>query len=198
MKKSSRTSSNRFVGISLAAVAALAIAVAPAYASAPAPDEKTAEYEIDFMTNMIDHHQMAIEMSEICLDKAVHEELRSKCRDIIAAQSAEIEQMQSWLEDWYGVGHEPQMSAGDERKLDKLSSLDGADFEIAFMRSMIGHHRKAIKEAETCLDRAYHQELRDLCSNIIETQRAEIALFEQWLCDWYGRCQGERQQRRAA
>lgn len=198
MRVTFRAFRGRAVTVGLAMVAVLGMATVPAYANGPSPDEETARYEIDFMTNMIDHHQMAIEMSEICLDKAVHDELRNKCEDIIAAQSAEIDRMQSWLQDWYGVKHEPQMTAGGERKLDRLASLDGADFEIAFMRSMIRHHRKAINAADVCLDRAYHEELADLCGNIIETQSAEIELFEQWLCDWYGRCKGDGERRRAA
>lgn len=44
---------------------------------------------------MIDHHHMAVETSEICLAKAVHAELRQMCEQIIAAQSREIEQLQS-------------------------------------------------------------------------------------------------------
>ncbi|MDP8927637.1 MAG: DUF305 domain-containing protein, partial [Actinomycetota bacterium] len=61
--------------ITLAVVVLLGWAV-PASAEAPAPDPATARYEIDFMSNMIDHHHMAIEMSEICLERAVHHELR--------------------------------------------------------------------------------------------------------------------------
>lgn len=185
-------------GIALA-VAILALSIAPAVASGPAPDQATTDYEIDFMTDMVDHHHMAIEMSEVCLDKAVHEQLRNRCEDIIATQSAEIDQMESWLRDWYGVEHEPQMTAGEERAVDRLSSLEGKDFEVRFMRTMLRHHRTAIREANTCLDRAYHDELTDLCSSIIETQRAESELFERWLCDWYGRCRGDaREQRRDA
>lgn len=40
---------------------------------------------------MIDHHQMAIEMAELCLTRAIHEELRATCENIIATQSAEQE-----------------------------------------------------------------------------------------------------------
>lgn len=189
MRGKPRVSRRSVAAIALATAAVLGVSAVPASAGGPAPDERTADYETDFMKGMIDHHQMAIEMSEICLEKAVHQELRRKCEDIIGAQSAERNQMQSWLDDWYGIEYAPQMTAGEERKLDKLSSMNGADFEIAFMRSMIRHHSKAIREAETCLDRAYHEELRDLCSNIIETQSAEIELFERWLCDWYRRCQ---------
>lgn len=157
-------------------------------ASAPAPSPSARNFEIRFMTGMIDHHQMAIEMAEICLAKAVHEELRSMCQNIIAAQSAEIEQMQSWLRDWYGMTYEPMMKPGDQKMLERLALLSGAEFEVAFMEMMIKHHEGAIKEARQCLDKAAHAELRELCQNIIATQSAEIQQLQTWLCQWYDRC----------
>lgn len=36
------------------------------------------------------------------MDRAYHAELRALCENIIVAQSAEIEQMQTWLCQWYG------------------------------------------------------------------------------------------------
>ena len=157
-------------------------------ASMPAPTQSAANFEVKFMTGMIDHHQMAIEMAEICLQKATHEELRSMCQQVIAAQSAEIEEMQAWLSDWYGITYEPTMKPGDEKMLERLASLSGAEFEISFMEMLIKHHEKAIKEARKCLDKAAHAELRELCENIIRTQSAEIAQLQSWLCEWYNRC----------
>ena len=162
-----------------------------------APDRRTARFEIDFMQDMIDHHAMAVEMAEICLTKAVHEELRAMCENIIAAQSAEIERMQTWLGDWYGISYEPRMSRGDERMLDRLASLSGAEFEIEFMQMMIEHHERAIREAEACLQRAAHRQLRRLCENIIETQSAEIEQLQTWLCEWYQICEESAAQRGA-
>lgn len=157
-------------------------------ASAPAPSPATANFEVRFMTDMIDHHQMAIEMAQICVQKAVHEELRSMCQNIIATQSREIQQMQSWLQQWYGITYQPTMRPGDQKMLERLASLSGAEFEIAFMEMMIKHHEKAIKEARHCLDKAAHAELRELCEDIITTQSAEIAQLQTWLCQWYGEC----------
>lgn len=168
------------------AVAARSAALGPA--SAPAPSPAAAHYEIDFMTDMIDHHHMAIMMSEMCLEKAVHEELRALCEQIIAAQQAEIALMQGWLQGWYGISYAPQMKPGDERMMEKLAALSPEEFEIAFMEMMIKHHAKAVKEGEHCLERAYHEELRQLCENIIATQTEEIALMQAWLCAWYGIC----------
>lgn len=142
------------------------------------------------MTGMIDHHAMAIEMGEMCLENAVHAELRAMCEDVITAQGAEIETMQSWLEDWYAVSYEPEMSQGEMRQMEKLAALSGAEFEIRFMEMLLRHHQKAITEAEKCVDRAYHGELGGLCEGIIETQSAEIAQLETWLCQLYGRCRG--------
>jgi uncharacterized protein (DUF305 family) len=158
-------------------------------ASAPAPTRVQAKYEIDFLQDMIDHHMMAVMTAELCVKKAVHEELRALCQDIIAAQSAEIEQMQAWLQKWYGIAYEPEMSKGMMKDVERLAALSGAEFEIAFMEMMIAHHAKAIREAERCVDRAYHPELEELCEGIIATQSAEIEQMQEWLCEWYGRCE---------
>ena len=156
--------------------------------SAPAPGQAAQNFEIKFLTGMIDHHAMAVEMAEICLQRAVHQELRNLCQRILAAQAQEIETMQSWLDDWYGLVHEPEMKPGDERMLEKLASLSGAEFEITFMEMMIKHHMMAIREAQQCLRQAWHPELHQLCQNIITTQLAEIAQLQSWLCQWYDRC----------
>lgn len=183
----------RIAVVTFLAIAALGASAAPASADEPAQDPSTAHFEMKFLVDMIDHHAMAVEMAEICLDKAVHEDLRATCENIRASQSQQIEQMQSWLSDWYGTTHEPAMTQGDMQMMERLGSLDGADFEIEFMESMIKHHRKAIREGESCLRRAEHEQLLTLCQNIISTQSAEIAQMEQWLCDWYGRCAGRRE-----
>jgi uncharacterized protein (DUF305 family) len=80
------------------------------------------------------------------------------------------------------------MMSGHMRQMEKLAALDGEDFEVAFMRMMIRHHRQAVVESTRCVDRAYHPELVELCEGIIATQSAEIELMQTWLCDWYGIC----------
>ena len=161
-----------------------------ARADAPAPNRSQAKFEIRFMTEMIDHHAMAVAMAMICTNKAVHPELEQLCENVITAQSAEIEQMQTWLRDWYGVEHEPEMTAGDERQMEKLAALNGAEFEIAFMRMLIRHHAIAIVRAQNCVRRAFHQELIQMCHDIVQAQTSEIQTLETWLCQWYGICHG--------
>lgn len=162
-----------------------AVFVSPVAADSPAPDSQAAKYEIRFMENMIDHHAMAIMMAEMCLEMAVHPELISTCQDIIVAQTQEIQQMQTWLSDWYGIAYEPMMMMGN---MYGHMKMDPVDFEVWFMKNMISHHSKAIKEAEGCLENAYHSELIGVCQNITVTQAQEIDQMQTWLCEWYGLC----------
>jgi uncharacterized protein (DUF305 family) len=133
---------------------------------------------------------MAIMMSSMCLDKAIHSELEATCADIITAQEQEIATMQDWLADWYGVSYEPEMTTGDMMAMQRLHRLEGEDFEIAFMKSMTRHHWKAVTQAEKCADTAYHDALVAMCEDIITVQLAEIEQMQTWLCEWYDRCGG--------
>ena len=172
------------------ALTGVAVAAAPpAQASAPAASDQAARFEVDFLTGMIDHHHMAVMMAEMCVEKAVHDELAATCESIVATQSAEIATMQQWLEDWYGISHEPDMTG--MQSMHRFHDLDGEEFEVAFLRSMIRHHWAAVREAETCLDRAEHQDLLRLCQNIKTVQLSEIAQMQTWLEEWYDR-QGGR------
>lgn len=138
------------VAVGLALNVGLATSM-PLLADSPAPEQSIANYEVRFMEEMIDHRTMAVMMGELCLEKAVHQELRTMCEEIIAAQTQEIETMQSWLQEWYGISYEPQMKPGDMQEMEKLAATSGEEFEIMFMEMMIKHHAKAIKQAARCL-----------------------------------------------
>lgn len=168
--------------------AAALLAPPAALADAPAPSPSRARFEVRFMSNMIDHHMMAVMTGEMCIEKAIHDELRAACEQIVTSQMQEIETMQMWLHHWYGITHEPQMTPGMQRQMDKLAALSGAEFEIALMTMMIRHHWQAIVKASQCVDKAYHGELIAMCEDIMAAQSAEIIEMREWLCSWYGVC----------
>lgn len=55
------------------------------------------EFDREFLTMMIDHHQGAIEMAETVLAKSQDQRLRDLAEEIISAQTNEIEMMSEWL-----------------------------------------------------------------------------------------------------
>ncbi|HEY1037126.1 MAG TPA: DUF305 domain-containing protein [Candidatus Paceibacterota bacterium] len=54
-----------------------------------------------FISEMIVHHQGAVEMAELALKNAKHQEIKDLAKNIISAQTTEISQMQSWQKAWY-------------------------------------------------------------------------------------------------
>lgn len=58
------------------------------------------DFDKAFIEEMIVHHQAAIDMAKLTETNAKHEELKSLGRNIMSAQSMEIDMMQTWQGDW--------------------------------------------------------------------------------------------------
>jgi uncharacterized protein (DUF305 family) len=56
-----------------------------------------ADADVAFMAGMLAHHRGAVEMSEVALKYAKDEQARDLATRVIAAQKAEIAEMQAWL-----------------------------------------------------------------------------------------------------
>jgi uncharacterized protein (DUF305 family) len=180
----------RAAALSTLLLTLLTLALAPpAAADTPARDKRAARFEVAFMREMIDHHEMGVHMAHPCIEKAVHADLRRLCRSIARVQAAEIKTMQKWLRDWYRIDHQPSMDhPGHHRDMQTLESLSGAKFEIAFLELMIEHHLPAVEEGMECLEEAEHAKLKRLCQGIVTSQVREINQMQVWLCKWYKRC----------
>lgn len=60
------------------------------------------EFDKAFLSEMITHHQGAVDMAKAALANAKHEEIKTMANAILSAQTAEIQQMQEWQKSWYG------------------------------------------------------------------------------------------------
>jgi uncharacterized protein (DUF305 family) len=56
-----------------------------------------ADADVAFMQGMLAHHKGAVEMSEVALKYAKDEQARDLAARVIAAQKAEIAEMEAWL-----------------------------------------------------------------------------------------------------
>lgn len=54
-----------------------------------------------FLSEMIIHHQGAVEMAQLALTNAKHQEIKDLAKAIIAAQNKEIADMKGWMKAWY-------------------------------------------------------------------------------------------------
>lgn len=169
---------------------AFCLASLSAQGAEPAQQMSAARFERMFLESMPDHHNMAVQMSQICLEKTQRAELRALCQQIINTQQREIGLMQGWLNTWYGLQKAPQTSKDSREMLDRLRALNMADFEKQYMIMMIRHHWQATSQSGDCVERAHdlHRDLEALCEGMIEDQVDEIRKMRDWLCDWFGNC----------
>ncbi|HEV8591547.1 MAG TPA: DUF305 domain-containing protein [Pyrinomonadaceae bacterium] len=61
---------------------------------------KANEFDVEFVRQMIPHHEGAVAMAEDLKKQEAHAELKTLADNIIKSQSAEIGQMKQWLADW--------------------------------------------------------------------------------------------------
>jgi uncharacterized protein (DUF305 family) len=80
-----------------------------------------------------------------------------------------------------GMAHDPSGMMG---MMAGLNRLEGRDYEIAFLESMIDHHDDAVHMSERILKVAEHKELRKMAQKIIGDQTAEIKAMEDLLRDY--------------
>lgn len=57
----------------------------------------TGDADVDFVTGMIPHHQGAIDMAKVVLEKGADQEIKKLAEGIIKAQESEIKLMNDWL-----------------------------------------------------------------------------------------------------
>ncbi len=163
-----------------------------------------------FIEEMIPHHQAAIDMADLALQKAQHPELKALASSIKEVQTNEIAQMRAWYKSWYGedvptqsdqnndgmMGNMDMMSGGmmgcgmdgmDGNDESSLKALESAtDFDKAFLDQMIPHHRMAVMMSSMVLSNGEKPELQDLARSIVNSQSAEIQKMRGWYQTWYG------------
>ncbi len=93
--------------------------------------ETAKPFDREFIDMMIPHHQEAIRMARVELADGEDEELKSIATAIIEAQTAEIEEMNSWRVKWYGaespagdVPAEDEAESGGEDSMDSMEGME--------------------------------------------------------------------------
>lgn len=143
-----------------------------------------APYDAAFIDGMIMHHDGAIIMANQALEQAERPEIKELANAIVSAQEAEIGQMKDWRTAWYPALAETSGMGMDMGPMDVPAGA--APFDQRFLQAMIPHHQSAIVMARDALQKAEHQEIKDLANAIISAQETEISQMQQWLKDWYG------------
>jgi uncharacterized protein (DUF305 family) len=143
--------------------------------------------DVMFAQMMIPHHEQALVMSRIVLDKdGVDPAVVDLATRIESAQEPEIATMEGFLDEW-GVpqmgdhsGHEMDGMLSDE-EIQALAAADAATVSRLFLEGMIAHHEGAVDMAEAEIADGENAEALALAQEIIDAQEAEIAEMRELL-----------------
>ncbi|MCO4255570.1 DUF305 domain-containing protein [Pseudarthrobacter cellobiosi] len=147
--------------------------------SAPAAAAEHNAPDTMFAQGMIPHHEQAVEMSEMMLQKKdIPASVTDLATRIKAAQAPEIETMTGWLKSWnepatMGAGHTMNGMMGED-DLKQLEAAQGTEAAKLFLKQMIAHHEGAVTMAKTETAQGKNADAINLSKNIVTAQEAEI------------------------
>ena len=143
-----------------------------------------------FIDAMIPHHEGAVEMAEVALKNAEHDEIERLAEDIVSTQEAEIRELKSIKKKEFGTSKVPM--GMDAREMEGMGMMADSQtlaskdpFDKAFIDNMIPHHRSAIEMAELAAKQTRNPEIKRLASGIVEAQEREISQMKRWRQQWY-------------
>ena len=153
----------------------------PGMMSSSAPAAATEHNDADtvFAQGMIPHHEQAVEMSEMMLQKKdIPASVTDLATRIKAAQAPEIETMTGWLKTWnesatMGAGHsmDGMMGEGDMKRLEAAQGTESAKL---FLTQMVAHHQGAIMMAQTEMSQGKNADAIKLSKDIVTAQELSL------------------------
>jgi uncharacterized protein (DUF305 family) len=155
-------------------------------------DEEGKPFDLQFIDQMIPHHEGALMSSEHMISNSKRPEIRQLYEDIQKSQSQQIEQMQEWRKEWYSRRRASIRDDGqradrqydgqrDDGRLVDAGMMGGNALDTMFLKMMIPHHQMAVDMSDEALSKAEHPELRDLAQKIRDEQSSEIELMQGYL-----------------
>ncbi|WP_026821267.1 DUF305 domain-containing protein [Arthrobacter castelli] len=155
--------------------------------------------DVMFAKMMSVHHNQAVTMSNIILDKEnIDPQVTKLARQIKEAQGPEIQTMHSWLKAWGepvpvgdhrmgGMDSMKGMSTGEMEgmmsgeQMQQLKTADGEKTATLFLSHMIEHHKGAVTMAQQEVKNGTSPEAIALAKQMLKAQKAEIETMNELL-----------------
>ncbi len=149
----------------------------------------TGDFDYDFAGMMKEHHQGAIDMSQVLLSKGSDAGIKAMAQKIIDAQKAEIADFDKILSSIKpveqkskdGDQHNELHEIGEKMQEDMKNMKMSGNVDKDYVMMMIGHHQSAVSMAKDELSHGKNIQLKQMAQKIIQEQEKEIKEFQSWL-----------------
>lgn len=160
--------------------------------------QMTGDFDHDYASLMINHHQGAIDISEMALSKASDAQVKTIAQTMITDHKSEIVELNKFLSshDTTSAEHKKNNTAAHTHKegnhtelsedmnamMDKMKGMTMTNNPNKdYVMLMLAHHQNAVKLSEDELSHGHHAELKMMAKKMIADDKKEIAAFVNWL-----------------
>jgi uncharacterized protein (DUF305 family) len=140
--------------------------------------------DLTFIDFFVPHHQMAIEMAELAIDKG-GDEVKQMATTMRASQQQEVETMLTVRLAIAGSAAvpKPPKDALMMAEMAHMRELSGDEFDRMFLTEMIPHHAAGLPPAHRAKPHLESPELQQMSMDIFDAQAREVGEMEEMLKD---------------
>lgn len=132
--------------------------------------------DVQFIDAMMTHHDMAVQMTTLEIQKGTRADVKAMAQTMKDAQSAEMATMRTARQALAGSPDVPTPPADKHMDDDMmlLQQASGAQVDAVFLEHMIAHHAEAISIAHRAMPNLQRADLKTMATDITTSQAKEV------------------------
>lgn len=145
--------------------------------------------EVGFLHDMIAHHEQALQLANVELERGADPAITTFAREILLFQAYEIGVMERQLEQWgyvrdaqdfamawmgAKVRSDQMPGLATDAEMDALAEASGAETDALFIALMRDHHAAGVHMASVAAERTGDRFVREFAQRMARNQRIEI------------------------
>jgi putative membrane protein len=118
-----------------------------------------------------------VQMGQLAKDRGMSDEVKSFANRMVADHGKANDELKQ-LASSKGVTLPADVDKSHKSKMDKLSKMQGPDFDRAYMKDMVGDHKKDVGEFRKEAKKAKDPDLRKWAQNTLPTLEEHLAMAQ--------------------
>lgn len=144
-----------------------------------------AESELAYLNAIIESKNAQFAWSKLAADNASRADLRRFANRILDESPSITSRLSRRLRDWYQVRAATSLTPEDTQILNTLQTLQGRDFDIAYMQAMLSQLQGSMALSRSIASRSAREELVQTANSIADNDARKIQQLRTWLSEWY-------------